>query len=90
MLIDVLSDLILVSEHHKHKLAMAKANSYPAEFPTKLMSKDMGLLLADARERGASMPSMAAAAQMYAHAARVKPDDDYAAAIGTTEELART
>ncbi len=90
MLIDVLSDLILVSEHHKRKLAMAKADSYPAEFPTKLMSKDMGLLLADARERGASMPSMAAAAQLFAYAARIHPDDDYASAISATEALARS
>ncbi len=89
MLIDVLSDLPLVSEHHKHKLAMAKADSYPAEFPTRLMSKDMGLLLADARERGVSMPSMAAAAQMYAQAGRVRPSDDYSSAINVVEVLAR-
>ncbi len=90
LLIEILSDLILVSEHHKRKLAMAREENYPAEFPTKLMSKDMGLLLADARERGVSMPSMAAAAQMYAYAGRVHPDDDYASAIATMEALART
>ncbi len=89
ILIDVLSDLILVSEHHKRKLEMAKAGSYPPQFPTRLMSKDMGLLLADARERGVSMPSMAAAAQMYAYAGRVHPDDDYASAIAAMEALAR-
>ena len=90
ILIDVLSDLILVSEHHKRKLAMAKAGSYAPQFPTRLMSKDMGLLLEDARERGASMPSMAAAAQMYAYAGRVCPDNDYASAIAAMEALART
>ncbi len=89
VLIDVLSDLVLVSEHHKHKLVMAKVQDYPAEFPTKLMSKDMGLLLDDARERGASMPSMAAASQMYAHAGRVRPDDDYASVISVVEASAR-
>ncbi|WP_242097767.1 NAD(P)-dependent oxidoreductase [Sphingomonas sp. CROZ-RG-20F-R02-07] len=89
-LIDILSDLILVSQHHKHKLTMAKAQSYPAEFPTRLMSKDMGLLLADARERGASMPSMAAAAQLYAYAGRVRPNDDYASAISVAETLAQS
>ena len=89
-LIDVLSDLILVSEHHKRKLEMAKAGEYLAQFPTKLMSKDMGLLLADAGERGASMPTMAAAAQMYAHASRVRPDDDYASAIAVVEAQAKT
>ena len=88
VLIDILSDLILVSEHHKRKLAMAKARDYPAEFPTRLMSKDMGLFLADARERGVSMPSMAAAAQMYAYAGRVHPDEDYASAIGAMEATA--
>ena len=90
VLIDVLSDLILVSEHHKRKLEMAKADEYPPQFPTKLMSKDMGLLLADAGERGASMPTMAAAAQMYAHPSRVRPDDDYASAIAVVEAQARS
>ena len=89
-LIDVLSDLILVSEHHKRKLEMAKADHYPPQFPTRLMSKDMGLLLADAGARGASMPSMAAAAQMYAHAGRVRPDDDYASVIAVVEALERS
>ena len=87
VLIAVLSDLILVSEHHKRKLAMAKAGNYPAQFPTRLMSKDMGLLLADARERGAPMPAMAAAAQMYAYADRAHAEEDYASAIAAMEAL---
>lgn len=89
VLIDVLSDLILVSDHHKRKLAMAKGGLYPPQFPTRLMSKDMGLLLEDARERGASMPSVAAAAQMYAYASKAHPDEDYASAIASMEALAR-
>ena len=89
VLIDVLSDLILVSEHHKRKLVMAKDDKYPAQFPTHLMSKDMGLLLADARERGAPMPAMAAAAQMYAFADRAHAKEDYASAIGAMEAAAR-
>ena len=89
ILIDALSSLILVSEHHKRKLAMAKAGEYPPQFPTRLMSKDMGLLLADARKCGASMPSMAAASQLYAVAGRSHPDEDYAAAIAVLEALAK-
>ncbi len=89
VLIDVLSDLILVSEHHKRKLAMAKAGNYPAQFPTHLMSKDMGLLLADARERGAPIPTMAAAAQIYAYADRAHAEEDYASAIAAMEAAAR-
>jgi 3-hydroxyisobutyrate dehydrogenase-like beta-hydroxyacid dehydrogenase len=53
------------------------------------MSKDMGLLLADAQERGSPMPSMAAAAQLYAYAGYVHPNDDYASAIAAMEALAR-
>ena len=89
VLIDVLSDLILVSEHHKRKLGMAREGKYPAQFPTHLMSKDMGLLLADARERGAPMPTMAAAAQLYAFADRAHAEEDYASAIAAMEAAAR-
>ena len=89
VLIDVLSDLILVSEHHKRKLAMARAGAYPRQFPTKLMSKDMGLLLSDAQGCGSPLPTMAAAAQLYAYASRLHPDEDYASAIGAMEALVR-
>ena len=86
-LIDVLSGLVLVSEHHKRKLAMAKAGEYRPTFTTKLMSKDMGLLLADARTCGAPMPSMAAASQLYAYASQLRPNEDYASAIAAMESL---
>ena len=89
ILIDALSSLILVSEHHRRKLAMAKAGEYPPQFPTRLMSKDMGLLLADARKCGASMPSMAAASQLYAYASNSHSDEDYASAIPALEDLAK-
>lgn len=90
VLIDVLSDLILVSEHHKRKLGMAKKGEYPAEFPTRLMAKDMGLLMADALKCGALMPSMAAASQIYAYTSISHPNEDYASAIAAMEALART
>ena len=87
VLIDTLSSLILVSEHHKRKLAMAKTGEFPAQFPTKLMAKDMGLLLDDARKCGAPMPSMAAASQLYAYASQSRPNQDYASAIAAMEDL---
>ena len=89
VLIDVLSGLILVSEHHKRKLAMAKDGAYPAQFPTALMSKDMGLLLADARTSGSPMPTMAAASQLYAYASQLHPHEDYASAIAAMEAFVR-
>ncbi len=88
-LIETLQDLILVSEHHKRKLEMAKQGSYPAQFPTKLLSKDLGLLLAETAHHGVPMATTAAAAQLYALAMNQHADDDYAAAISVAEELAR-
>lgn len=88
-LIDTLQALILVSEHHRRKLEMAKQGSYPAQFPTKLLLKDLGLLLVETAHHGVPMASMAAAAQLYALAANHHADEDYAAAIAVAENLAR-
>jgi 3-hydroxyisobutyrate dehydrogenase-like beta-hydroxyacid dehydrogenase len=89
-LIDTLKDLILVSEHHRRKLEMTQRGDYPSQFPTRLLSKDMGLLLSDAGRRGVPMASMAAASQLFALATREHGDEDYAAAISTMEALVRT
>ena len=51
------------------------------------MSKNMNLLLEDARMCGAPMPSMAAASQLYTYACETYADDDYAAAIETMNGL---
>jgi len=88
-LIETLQDLILVSEHHRRKLEMAKQGSYPPQFSTKLLSKDLGLLLAETAHHGVPMASMAAAAQLFALATNKHADDDYAAAISVAEDLAR-
>ena len=88
-LIDTLQDLILVSEHHRRKLEMAKHSSYPAQFPTRLLLKDLGLLLAETAHHGVPMASMAAAAQLYALATNKHANDDYASAISVAEELSR-
>ena len=88
-LIETLQDLILVSEHHKRKLEMAKKRDYPAQFPTKLLSKDLGLLLAETARHGVPMASTAAAAQLFALATNAHADEDYASAISVAEELPR-
>ena len=89
LMIDTFSDLVLVSDHHKRKLAMAKEGSFPPQFPTRLMAKDMGLLLADAGKLGVPMASMAAAAQLFSFAAAEHGDEDYASAMATMERFAR-
>ena len=88
-LIETLQDLILVSEHHRHKLEMAKKGAYPAQFPTKLLLKDLGLLLTETAHHGVPMPSMAAAAQLYALTTNQHADEDYASAISVAEEISR-
>ena len=87
VLIETLQDLILVSGHHRRKLEMAKHNHYPSQFPTRLVAKDMGLLLADAGRRGVPLATMAAATQLFAQAMGRHADEDYAAAIQAMEQL---
>ncbi len=86
-LIETLQDLILVSEHHRRKLEMAKQNAYPPQFGAKLLFKDMGLLLADAGRRGVPMNAMAAASQLFAFSAARHPNDDYSIAIEDIEAM---
>ena len=88
-LIETLQDLVLVSEHHRRKLEMAKAGSYPPQFPTKLLAKDLGLLLAETAHHGVPMASTAAAAQLYILTTNKHADEDYAVAISVAEDLAR-
>ena len=68
---------------------MAKQGSYPSQFPTRLLSKDLGLLLTESARHGVPMASMAAAAQLYALATNQHANEDYASAISVAEELSR-
>lgn len=86
-LIDTLLGLPIVAEHDHPKLEMARKGEYPARFATRLLSKDLGLLLADAAEHGVPMSTMAAGAQLFSLAAIKHANEDYAAAIGAVEEL---
>ncbi len=89
-LIDTLHGLPVVSEHDHPKLDMARKGEYPARFPARLMSKDFGLLLADAAKHGVPMSTMAAGAQIFSLTTIKHANEDYAAAIGAVEELVRT
>jgi len=87
-LIDTLKDLTLISEHDRPKLDMAKARSYEAQFSTKLLVKDIGLLLSHAGKQSVPLAGMAAVSQIYALATAKHADDDYSAVMETMEELA--
>ena len=88
-LIETLMGLTIVAEHDRTKLEMALEGSYPARFATRLLSKDLGLLLADASRHGVPMGAMAAASQLFALATIKHADEDYASAIALMEELVR-
>nr|WP_294914435.1 NAD(P)-dependent oxidoreductase [uncultured Neokomagataea sp.] len=85
VLFETLQNLAVISPHHKRKLTMAENKSFPSQFPTRLMSKDMGLLMEAGRKAGAFMPAMAVADQALALSNNNHADEDYAALIGAME-----
>jgi 3-hydroxyisobutyrate dehydrogenase-like beta-hydroxyacid dehydrogenase len=87
-LFDLLASLAVVSPHHARKLAAAKVLDVSPQFPTRLMLKDMGLVLADAARLGVPMASAAAATQLFALTSRGHADDDYSSAVAVMEDLA--
>ncbi|CDG34181.1 3-hydroxyisobutyrate dehydrogenase [Parasaccharibacter apium] len=88
VLFDALQELAVISPHHKRKIGMGKAGHFPSQFPTRLMSKDMGLLMEAARRCGVPMHGMAAASQNLAASNRNHADDDYSALIARMEREA--
>lgn len=84
-LYDALAQVAVISPHHKRKLLAAQKGAFPPQFPTRLMSKDMGLLIDAGRDVGAFMPGMAVAAQALALANRRHANDDYGSLIGAME-----
>ncbi|MBS1033911.1 NAD(P)-dependent oxidoreductase [Gluconobacter cerinus] len=85
VLFDTLQQVAVVSPHHKRKLKMGQDKSFPSQFPTRLMSKDMGLLIDAGRKVGAFMPAMAVADQALGLSNRQHADEDYSALIGAME-----
>ncbi|MBM3098194.1 NAD(P)-dependent oxidoreductase [Gluconobacter cerinus] len=85
VLFDTLQQVAVVSPHHKRKLKMGQDKSFPSQFPTRLMSKDMGLLIDAGRKVGAFMPAMAIADQALGLSNRQHADEDYSALICAME-----
>jgi 3-hydroxyisobutyrate dehydrogenase len=85
VLFDALAQVAVISPHHQRKLKMAKAREFPSQFPTRLMAKDMGLLIDDARAVKSFAPALAVAAQSLCLATKRHADEDYSALIGAME-----
>ncbi len=86
-LLDVLGQTTVVAPAHKAKLANAEKQDYPVNFALATMRKDFSLIMRLAAELSVSMPSTAAAEQMYAAALAQGYDKDYSVMIQFMEEL---
>ncbi|WP_428392255.1 NAD(P)-dependent oxidoreductase [Lichenicoccus sp.] len=88
VLYGALDGAAILSPHHTRKLNAARDADFAPQFPTALMDKDMGLLLADANAAGMPAPTLAAAAQSLTLSHPAHDGDDYSALIGVMEHLA--
>ncbi|QHI95329.1 NAD-binding protein [Aristophania vespae] len=84
-LFNTLQEVAVISPHHKRKLKMAQEKSFSSQFPTRLMVKDMLLLLDSGRNHSASLLGMAIATQAFEHLNEIHKDEDYSALIGQIE-----
>src|ERR1700689_4266773 len=85
-LLDVLAKTAVVAPAHAGKLATAKRNDYAPQFPIRLMSKDFGLILTAAAERGLSMPATEAAAVVNSTEAETGGEEDFSAVVRRMEQ----
>jgi 3-hydroxyisobutyrate dehydrogenase-like beta-hydroxyacid dehydrogenase len=85
LLLDTLAKTAVVAPAHTGKLANARKDDYPPQFPVRLMHKDFGLVLAAAERSGLSMPATEAAAAINAAEAATGGEEDFSAVIRRME-----
>ena len=88
LLLDVLGQTAVLTSGQKSKLENVKREEYPTNFALSLMHKDFSLVLSRAYDLSVSMPSTAAAQQMYTAAMAKGMDEDFSIMIKFMEELA--
>ncbi|GBQ15585.1 3-hydroxyisobutyrate dehydrogenase [Swaminathania salitolerans LMG 21291] len=86
VLYDALSELAVISPHHKRKLAAAARHDFSPQFPARLMSKDMGLLVSAVRQTHGFCPAIAVADQALSLLVKRHANDDYASLLGAVEK----
>lgn len=87
MLFDTLDSVAVISPHHKRKLKAARTGDFTPQFPTRLMQKDMRLLLTDAARMAAPSVTVAAATQLLSLTRRADADADYSALFAVLEQI---
>ena len=88
LLLDVLGQTTVLTSGQKSKLANVKREQYPTQFALSLQHKDLRLILSEADEISVSMPTTAAAQQMYTAALVKGMDEDFSIMIKFMEQLA--
>ena len=78
-LLDVLSKTAVIAPAMAGKIAKIKEGDYSPEFPLRLMSKDMDLVMDAAKESGADLPAATVAHSFLASSVRAIGDMDVAA-----------
>lgn len=87
-LLNVLEQTSVLAPGTKRKLHNARMDSYPVQFPLRLMWKDLGNVLRLAHERAVPMPLTAVAEQAFAIEGARSVEEDFSAVIRTMEKLA--
>jgi len=88
LLLDVLGQTAVLTPGQKSKLENVRREQYPTNFALSLMHKDLSLVLSRAYDVSVSMPTTAAAQQMYTAAMAKGMDEDFSIMIKFMEELA--
>ncbi len=88
LLLDVLGQTAVLTPGQKSKLDNVRREQYPTNFALSLMHKDLSLVLSRAYDVSVSMPTTAAAQQMYTAAMAKGMDEDFSIMIKFMEELA--
>jgi len=88
LLCETLGKTAVVAPAHIGKLANAKTDDYPPQFPVRLMHKDFGLITTKATELGIVMPATAEAARMNALEAAEALEEDFSAVVRLMQKKA--
>jgi len=91
LLCETLGKTAVVAPAHIGKLANAKTDNYPAQFPMRLMHKDFGLITSKAAALGIAMPATVEAAKMNAlEAAAAGEEEDFSAVVRLMQKKANS
>ena len=90
-IIDTILNGLLGCDLFQYKAGMFRNAAFPAQFPLKHMSKDLGLVMATSAETGAAVPIARAAARLYHKALEQNLGEmDFAAVKLVLENLAES